>query len=300
LREQTYPPECFEVVVIDDGGNEDLSSFIQAVQILNLRFLRQENSGGTGAKNKGATMSWGTILMFLDDDITVVPNYISRLAGQYGENSDVIIFGLLHNVNPNSGEVQDSVSIRCQPGGLSVEETSFLSLLGGFFSIRRDSFLELGMLQDVAPGWWPNWEDVDLAYRACVKGFRFYRDPNAVGYHWNDNLSSVGKTARYWERAARSSAFLFQRHPGLRQQIPMFRDKTPIAWQEDPPTLIARKLARTLMSLPPTMLLMEATAASLERLAPGSKPLELITRWISSGYIYRGYRQGQRALAGQD
>jgi hypothetical protein len=76
----------------------------------------------------------------------------------------------------------------------------------------------------------------------------------------------------------------------------MFRDKGPIAWREDPPALILRKLARQVISSRPAMWAMEHAVPFLERHAPGSQLLVLLYRWIISGYIYRGYRDGLREL----
>ena len=84
-------------------------------------------------------------------------------------------------------------------------------------------------------------------------------------------------------------------YPCLMQYMPMFWDKGPVEWRQDSPARIARKVARQISSSSPAMALMEHTVPLLERSAPESKPLVLLYRWIASGYIYRGYREGLRA-----
>ena len=90
---------------------------------------------------------------------------------------------------------------------------------------------------------------------------------------------------------------LFVKHPELIVHIPMFGDKGPIAWRQDPPALVLRKLARQVASSRLCTRTMEQAVPLLERLAPGSKLLTLLYRWIVSGYICRGYRAGLREAA---
>jgi hypothetical protein len=76
----------------------------------------------------------------------------------------------------------------------------------------------------------------------------------------------------------------------------MFRDKGPIAWRQDSSRLIGRKMMRQIASSP-AMRLMKYNAPKLERRTPSSMLLMLLYRWIISGYIDRGYREGLRAMA---
>lgn len=77
----------------------------------------------------------------------------------------------------------------------------------------------------------------------------------------------------------------------------MFRDKGPIAWRQDPPALILRKLTRQVASSRAVMWCMEHAAPLLERRTPEATLLALLYRWIISSYIHSGYRDGLRELA---
>jgi hypothetical protein len=85
---------------------------------------------------------------------------------------------------------------------------------------------------------------------------------------------------------------LFTLHPEIKEHLPMFHDKGPIVWRQDSPGLILRKLARQSASSRPVMALMERSVPVFERYAPSSTTLRLLYRWIVSGHIYRGYREG--------
>lgn len=290
LSEQTYPTDYFEVIVVDDGGIDGTERACESVHNINLRYIRQSHRGGTAAKNRGAIEGKGEVVMFLDDDITVNHTYLESLMWQYKGHCRKIVMGVLHNVAP-IGFLDDPDSI-IDTEDKGCELVHFTECLGGFFSIRRDDFISIGMLQDPAPGCWPNWEDVDLAYRASLQGFTFHKCPKAVGYHWDHVLTSLSIQCERWMRASRTAVKLFRKHPRLEAQIPMFEDKGPVLWQKDSFGLIFRKLARQVSSSRPAMWAMEGIASILENRKPQSMAFRLISRWLVSAYIYQGYREG--------
>jgi hypothetical protein len=190
------------------------------------------------------------LLAFVDDDITVVPQFISCLVQEHQDHAHSIVIGTLQPVSRNQPP-SEVTFVTAEDLSCSSIEVPFTECLGGFFSVQRSDFLSLGGLQDPAPGFWPNWEDVDFGYRAYQQGFKFRQNLGVIGYHWDYALSDLRTSCLRWERASRSAVRLFHRHPDLLPHLPMFRDKTPIAWQQDSPHLIMRKLARRIASSRP-------------------------------------------------
>jgi hypothetical protein len=91
--------------------------------------------------------------------------------------------------------------------------------------------------------------------------------------------------------AAHAAARLFQAHPGIHGQLPMFADKEPLA-RGDRPALAARKLIRHVTSAWPVLRgleWVEARTTATQRKAA-------LRRWIIGGYIWQGYRRGLREL----
>ena len=72
----------------------------------------------------------------------------------------------------------------------------------------------------------------------------------------------------------------------------MFHDKTPIRLGRDSAHLVVRKFARQLMSSAPIQKLLQflESLAIVQRIAPYL--IEAIRRWILSGQVFRGLRQG--------
>lgn len=302
LSKQTYPLTHYEVVVVDDGSSDSTQSVCESFDSLRLRYVLQDHAGGTRAKNTGALASQGELLVFLDDDITVVPHFLSCLAREHAKGHSLVLVGTLYPVGDNTDPSQLLQRLLEEgsddPPNCDSIEIPYVDCLGGFFSIRRSDFMELGMLQDVAPGFWPNWEDVEFAHRAAQQGFHFRRSLGAEGYHRDHILADLSTTLDRWERAAYAAVLLFKRHPDLEHELPMFPDKGPISLSADPPQLIVRKCLRILMSSLPSVFVMRSVAQILERRRPEAHLLTLLRRWLISAHAFIGYRRGLRDLSG--
>jgi len=63
---QTY--KNFELIIIDDGSDDETDSLIRSLDDPRLHYLYQENLGVSAARNTGIKKSKGAILAFLDSD----------------------------------------------------------------------------------------------------------------------------------------------------------------------------------------------------------------------------------------
>ena len=299
LAQQTYPTERFEVIVVDDGGSDGTEGVSRRDFPFALHYVRQDNQGATVARNTGASASSGEILTFVDDDIQLHPQTLERLLAVKVDQRTIPLGALatpsaIGGTSVFAGLNQtDHVA---EMMGADVTELPFQECMTGLLSVRREDFVALGGFQDPTGGW-PNWDDVDFGYRAHLAGYRLIRVWSAVAEHWDHALVDLRSACFRWERAGHSGAALLQRYPELANHIPMFDDKAPIIWLRDPPTRILRKLARQVASSRTTMWAMEHAEPVVERHAPGSTVLKLLYRWIISGHIYRGYREGLRDIA---
>jgi len=296
LSRQTYPADRFEVIVVDDGGSDGTEAVVEQVFPVTLRSVRQENQGDAYARNRGAQEARGTILQFLDDDIVVEPGFLAAVVEQYANRDKLMVIGTLLPLPSVSPTVFERVvAAKHQPPATS-DQLDFTQILSGILSLRKEHYLALGMMQPVVKSGSSVWCDVEFSYRAHKQGFELWRAADALAYHDDYAVRSLSSACQRARRMAAAGAGLFQKHPELKAHIAMFRDKGPIAWREDPPALILRKLARQVISSRPAMWAMEHAVPFLERHAPGSQLLVLLYRWIISGYIYRGYREGLREL----
>jgi GT2 family glycosyltransferase len=114
LAESKYPRECFEVIVVDDGGMADLRPIITAHQeSLQLSLTRQPRGGPAAARNAGAALAQGALLAFTDDDCLPDPSWIAVLARQMTDRPDHLVGGATVNLlsaNPFSAASQHLIS----------------------------------------------------------------------------------------------------------------------------------------------------------------------------------------------
>ena len=99
-----YPPDCFEVIVVDDGGITLLDEVVARFDgVLKLKLLRQGNAGPAAARNRGASEAGGEFLAFTDDDCSPDPKWLRALAEQFVASPDCAVGGqtlnaLTHNL----------------------------------------------------------------------------------------------------------------------------------------------------------------------------------------------------------
>ena len=297
LAQQTY--SNFEVIVVDDGSTDGTSELAEETFPFPLRYFRQSNQGATAARNLAARQSEADFLVFLDDDILLDPDYLTYLIREHATSKNRIVVGTVNiqcdeatpfsqTLNTSLGSSQDS------------EELAFTDVYSNNMAIRREAYFEIGMFHDLGFLGSSSWCDVDLGYRAYQQGFSFRRSTKARCSHRDYFASNL---ERYKNRA-RTSAFqavlLFQKYPELLSHVPMFFDKTPVKWGQDPLPLLARKLTRALVSSRPVLWSMEQLVDPLEKIYPGSSILLTLYRYIVGGYIFHGYREGLRKFGKVD
>jgi glycosyltransferase involved in cell wall biosynthesis len=295
LARQTLPPDTFEVIVVDDGSAGSLEAVVAEQFLFELRYLRREGGGATLARNAGAACSRGGLLVFLDDDITLLAETLAALADECARRERGVVIGTL--ITPE--EIKLSMFARLNADEPAQAEAAlggswpvhFTRCKTGLLAIRREDFFALGQFQDPTGGW-PNWDDVEFGYRAHQAGFQFWQSAQAVGEHRDHSLVDLKASCLRWQHASRSAVRLFQRFPGLRPHIPMLHDKTPIGWGRDTLGLIARKLVRQAASSRPMLGLLERFGRLLERRYPSPALLRPLYRWIVGGYMFWGVRMG--------
>lgn len=294
LASQTMPKNEFEVLVIDDGSTTDLCSVTEGEWPFRLELIYQVNQGSTAARNNGASQSLGETLVFIDDDIRLLPDTLQRLVYEAEQHDGTIVLGTL--VIPEL-IIESSIFARLttqdshEPTGI----VPFTSCLTGLLAIRRDKFYEIGGFQDPTGGW-PNWDDVDFGYRASQKGVQLLRLLDASAEHWDYAATDFKVACGRWQRASHSAVRLLQQYPQLFEHLPMFHDKVPVNWSADSVWLISRKLLRRITSTCPAVYSIENVVRQLEQHYPRPSILQPLYRWIIGSYIFNGYRRGLKEL----
>lgn len=79
LCNQTYPSDKYEIVIIDDGSTDGTDEAVSLISFpCPVKYIKQENSGRSAARNKGIEASEGAVIVFHDDDVIAHPTFIEE------------------------------------------------------------------------------------------------------------------------------------------------------------------------------------------------------------------------------
>lgn len=86
---QTF--EDFEVVVVDDGSEDEGPDIVRRYKDKRLRLIQQDNVGPGAARNRGIRETTGCYVAFLDADDEWLPDFLKVTLDYLNKNSDCIL-----------------------------------------------------------------------------------------------------------------------------------------------------------------------------------------------------------------
>lgn len=205
LEAQSYPPELHEVIVVDDGSQDDLKAALPSDS--RFRLIASGEKDGRfragQARAKGARAARFPILAFLDADVFVGRDYLWALDWVHRRWQRSVVLGYLSGYNLHDiGYVHTLESLR---GVEPLEQVAVIPdrqrepiaracldnvdwldapwslCYTGNLSLSRALFDEVGAFSDAFEGW--GLEDIDLGIRLHRAGARFVFSRFALGYH---------------------------------------------------------------------------------------------------------------------
>lgn len=180
----------FEVLVVDNNSTDDTREVVRKLKkkYPELRYVVETNQGLSHARNRALKEARGRIVAFIDDDCTVMPDWITNVAQVFEDPAIGCAGGRISVQYP--GE---------KPSWITPEMESLFGLydhgdepcctdrvFGGNLLVRRDLALQLG-------GFSTNLgyqgakhiggEDIDYAIRVAQAGYKIAYVPNARAIH---------------------------------------------------------------------------------------------------------------------
>ena len=177
----------FEVVVVDDGSDPPVEPVVAraAAAGLNVRYVRQENSGCGPAKKRGASLAAADVLLFTDDDCRPAPDWVRRLADAVEREPDAmvggaVVNGLTHNIYADVS--QHLASFLVEHARKSAEgEVSYFT--GNNIGCARRAFDAVGGFDE---GLFGAADDREFGLRWRATGRPLRHVPEAVVAHYHD------------------------------------------------------------------------------------------------------------------
>lgn len=292
LDDQTLSLQSYEVIVVDDGSNEDVRIEIQSLHLPYFtQILGQEKRGPAAARNLGASHAVGEIIVFLDNDIVVTPDLLRAHIESHRDHPNCLVVGPRSPL-PRPGVEDIFEMFDYGPDGsdlrLLKESLTFQEAFTCNLSIRREDWLRLQGFNDLFPS--NSYEDIEFAYRAVKSGMSVIMEPSALGFH--NHPSSFEQRFQRAVSYTSTVPLLYQLHPELRGKIIHLCDKEPIDWKFDSPTLILRKITRSILALKPIIYINKSIFHILKERPASRRWLEFFYWKILGGYQWIGLRQG--------
>ena len=215
LRTQTAMSR-FEVIVANDAEDEDLSDLEAefsdiSVKVVNLR----GRHGRPIARNQAARLAEGDILIFLDDDMTVVPEFVeahlkAHVHDRIAAAGDILT--IPEYANDPLARYIERQGARRHLGEASLPPRIFRT---GNASVSHQFFLEAGMFDETVTTYG---EDLDLGMRLSYLGAEFVFVERAKSFHhYSPDLDDMLAKLEEWGRY--TLPIHAKRHPDLARHL---------------------------------------------------------------------------------
>jgi GT2 family glycosyltransferase len=198
LRRQTF--RDFETILVDNGSNDGSTEFVQT-QFPEVKLLAlPDNRGFTGGNIAGYEQAQGDLIVLLNNDTQVHPNWLEEIhkagltypkAGSFA--SKMMYFderSRVENCGFDLGMAGTTLDLgRDELDGPDwTHPRSVFGACGGAAAYRRCMLDDIGFLDS---DFFLIYEDVDLSFRAQLRGYGCVYVPGAIVYH--RYRSSIGK-----------------------------------------------------------------------------------------------------------
>jgi len=205
LAKQTYP--AVEIIVVDNASRDGSQELVRT-QYPDVRLIElPENCGFTGACNAGILAAKGEFVALLNNDTEVDPGWAAAVADAFQRHPEAGIVAskmLLFDRRDHIHTTGDYFTVDGRAGNRGVwqrdegqydREEYVFSACGGSSAYRKAMLDQIGILDD---DFFYSLEDMDLAWRAQLAGWRCLYTPAAIVYH---HLSATGGgvTASYYD-----------------------------------------------------------------------------------------------------
>ena len=223
LMSQTFAPERFEVIVVDDGSTDDTVAMLRQFNpSFALRVLAAEHAGANAARNLGIRAAQGRVVVITGDDMIPEPSFLEAHATFHERHPSEMdaMLGFIDwspeisvtpfmkfIVSPEGGQQFAFHEVREGKADFRLFYTSNLS-------VKRDLLLIQPVLfdQDFT---YPAYDDVELGYRLSSQGLQLHYNAMAVTCHHHE-ITLAGFVQRQ-RKAGHMAVILARKHPELSQ-----------------------------------------------------------------------------------
>ena len=218
IRRLEYNPDPYEVIIVDDGSADGTKELERVSGQIRYKYV--DRRGAPAARNAGAKLAKGKILIFIDDDCFPAPDYLIQ-QDLFWNNVNNSKLGILCGANKGVsgaffGKIRDYFD------SYGINEGFVTKACSSSLSIRKELFYRCGGFNPLLTGA----EDVDLSIRIKRAGYNVYYCSKIITYHYHAKHTFRALTKRAWCWALEGEIDLVFRYTDELCPIRGFFDKT--------------------------------------------------------------------------
>ncbi|HEY3294278.1 MAG TPA: glycosyltransferase [bacterium] len=221
LLEQDYDPARYEIIVVDDGSTDGSREWLKSVGDARMKpVFGETNLGRSASRNSGIRAAGGRIIVMIDGDHTIQPDFLSIHAARHRRERCVIVG------KSDFVEHPDFRALNSYLNGSGAKKLPLDARLPGRYfltrncSVPRDLLIEVGLFDETFTAW--GGEDLDLGVRLEMSGVPIYGEPRALAIHHHLRpLNDLLRNMRVYGRGG--IPILLARHPQLFTELNLHR-----------------------------------------------------------------------------
>lgn len=174
-----YPKEKLEILVVDNNSTDNTKSIIEQYPV---RYLFEAKRNAGAARNRGIQEAQGEFAAFLDADCVADKRWLRNIIKGFTKDYIAGCGGRLLCYQPRT-KIERFKQIRSaflREGGYFSIDFLLPAIPTGNAIYRRKTLIEAGIFDD---SYTARNEDIDLAWRVCLKGYQLRYIPDAIVYH---------------------------------------------------------------------------------------------------------------------
>ncbi|MDP5337563.1 MAG: hormogonium polysaccharide biosynthesis glycosyltransferase HpsN [Nodularia sp. (in: cyanobacteria)] len=195
---QDYPH--FEVLVVDQSPTHEpeIQAYLEEISAADkIQWFRLDWASLPGARNYGVRRSKGEIILFIDDDVEITPEFLAAHAKNYVQNPEIgAVAGRVFDrgkLSDSGGELQiEYLPPQAMDPGIAwyhidlvhtIKPQQVLTARGCNMSFRREIFTKYGLNFDERFRGSAVREESDFCLRIRQTGYKIWYDPEAFLIH---------------------------------------------------------------------------------------------------------------------
>lgn len=199
ILEATKGNPANEVVVVDNASEDGSAAYLKqafpAVRVLEL----DRNYGFGGGSNRGFAAAKNDIVVLLNSDMRVAPDFLAPLLEGFGDENVFAVSCQIFFTDPDKLREETGLTQAWwENGGLRVRHRIDERVTGAFpcfyggggsCAFDRRKFQELGGFDELLAPFYL--EDTDLGYMAWKRGWKVFYEPRS--FVWHEHRGTIGK-----------------------------------------------------------------------------------------------------------